>query len=264
MDITLPSGGKIASVEITPVEKTTASKPDWWTIGDSTVQQNGSWGYTIASDSTTDLSKYPELAAVVNGFHNSGKAGEQHKNFYTNGRLNSILTQMNIGDVISLSNMGTNDSSSTREQFYAYDEMYVDAILDMGGKVILGSYTPTGNYGATQGKVYDADTMTFKGMRTNAYDLAIRDLYEAYKDNASVLGFIDIGKMADDKMTADVKAAYDAAAGDEAAKRAAANAKAEEMMAWWKDYNHYYTVFSNYILPDLTKAVAKNIENKSR
>lgn len=263
MDITVPSGSEIASIEITPVTKTKASKSDWWTIGDSTVQQNGSWGYTIAATETTDLSKYPELAEVVNGFHNSGKAGEQHRNFYSNGRLNSILTKMNVGDVVSISGMGTNDSSSTLEQFKAYDEAYMNAVIDMGGYVILGSYTPSGNYGATEGKVYDADTMTFKGMRTNAYDRAIRALYEENKDNPKVLGFIDIGRMADEKMTADVKAVYDAAiAGGktEAEARAAANAKAEEMMAWWKDYNHYYATFSNYILPDITKEVAKLIK----
>lgn len=263
MDITVPTDSEIASVEITPVIKTKASKPDWWTIGDSTVQQNGSWGYTIAATETTDLSKYPELAEVVKGFHNSGKAGEQHRNFYSNGRLNSILTKMNIGDIVSISGMGTNDSSSTLEQFKAYDEAYMNAIIDMGGYVILGSYTPTGNYGATAGKVYDSDTMTFKGMRTNTYDRAIRELYEENKDNPKVLGFIDIGKMADEKMTADVKAVYDAAmAGGktEAEARVAANAKAEEMMAWWKDYNHYYTTFSNYILPDITSEVAKMIQ----
>ena len=256
MDIMLKDGTTLAAVEITEVNKTAAAKPDWWTIGDSTVQQNGSWGYTIASTSTTDLSKYPELAAKISGFHNSGKAGEQHTNFYTNGRLNSILTQMNPGDVVSISGMGTNDSSSSKEQFKAYDEMYVNAILDMSGRVILGSYTPTGNYGATQGRVYDADTMTFKGMRTNAYDLAIRELYEEIKDNENVLGFVDIGKMADEKMTADVRAAYAAAGNDPSA----AQAKAEEMMAWWKDYNHYYSTFSDYLLPDITKAVAELIK----
>ncbi|MGM9936169.1 MAG: hypothetical protein ACI38A_02390, partial [Candidatus Ornithomonoglobus sp.] len=238
MDITLPSQGKLASVEIMPVEKKAAAKPDWWTIGDSTVQQNGSWGYTIASSETTDLSRYPELAAVVNGFHNSGKAGEQHKNFYTNGRLNSILAQMNPGDVVSISGMGTNDSSSSKEQFKAYDEIYMNAILDMGGYVILGSYTPVGNYGAALGKVYDADTMTFKGMRTNAYDLAIRELYEENTEREGVLGFVDIGKMADDKMTADVQAVYAAARAGGASEedaRIAADARASELMAWWKD-----------------------------
>lgn len=259
MDITIPSGSEIVSVEIKPVEKSAAEKPDWWTIGDSTVQQNGSWGYTIASDKTTDLSKYPELAKVVNGFHNSGKAGDSHRSYYTSGRFNNVLTGINSGDIVSLSGMGTNDSSSTQEQFKEYDKIYIDAVIDMGGYVILGSYTPTGNYGATKDKVYDADTMTFNGMRTNPYDRAIRELYEEYKDNPQVLGFIDIGKAADEQMTADVKAAYNAAiasGADETSARAAANAKAEEMMAWWKDYNHYYTSFSNYILPWITSSVA--------
>lgn len=264
MDITVPTGSEIASVEIIPVTKTAAAKPDWWTIGDSTVQQNGSWAYTITADNTKDLSKYPELSKVIAGFHNSGKAGEQHKNFYSNGRLNSILTKMNPGDVVSISGMGTNDSSSTLDEFKAYDEEYMNAIIDMGGYVILGSYTPSGNYGATQGKVYDADTMSFKGMRANAYDRAIRELYEENKDNEKLLGFLDIGKTADEKMTADVKAVYAASIMDgktDAEARAAANEKAEEMMSWWKDYNHYYTDFSNYILPDITAQAATLIKS---
>ena len=262
MDISLPSGGQLCSVEVSKVVRNNASKPQWFTIGDSTVQQNGSWGYTIASDKTEDLSKYPELAKVCSTFYNSGKAGEQHANYYSNGRLNNILVQMNIGDVVSISGMGTNDASSTQEQFKVYDKAYADAIIDMGGYVIFGSYTPTGNYGATQGKVYDSDLMAFKGMRTNAYDLAIRDLYNDYKDNSHVLGFIDIGKTADEMMTNDVKAVYEKALSDgksEDEARAAANAKADEMMGWWKDYNHYYTDFSNYILPSITKQVAELI-----
>ena len=64
-------------------------------------------------------------------------------------------------------------------------------------------------------------------------------------------------------MTADVHAVYEAnLASGEAAARAAANARAEEMMAWWKDYNHYYTEFSNYILPDITKAAAEMIASR--
>ena len=170
---------------------------------------------------------------------------------------------MNPGDVVSISGMGTNDSSSSFDDFKAYDEAYMNAIIDMGGYVILGSYTPAGNYGSAQGNVYDPDTMAFRGMRTNSYDRAIRELYEENKNNPKVLGFLDIGKMADEKMTADVKAVYDAAiagGADEAAARSAANAKAEEMMAWWKDYNHYYTTFSNYILPSITEEAAKMIK----
>ncbi len=88
------------------------------------------------------------------------------------------------------------------------------------------------------------------------------ELYTLIQDNEKVIGFLDIGKMADDMMTADVKTVYDEAieAGkSEADARAAANEKAAEMMAWWKDYNHYYTTFSNYILPSLTKAAAEMI-----
>ena len=213
MDIEI--SGTLKSIEVTPVAKTQTSKPDWWTIGDSTVQQNGSWAYTITggADKTSSLSKYPELAAVIDTFHNSGRAGRQHMSYYNEGLLNAVLCGINPGDVVSISGMGTNDSSSTQAQFKAYDKMYIDAISDMGGYVILGSYTPSGNYGATEGKVYDADSMTFRGKRANAYELAIRELYEENKSNPKILGFLDIGQMADDRMTADVKAAYENAAG---------------------------------------------------
>ncbi len=261
MDITVD--GTLERIEITPAAKTAADVPDWWTIGDSTIQQNGSWAYTIASDETSDLSRYPELDAVIDVFHNSGRAGRQHMSYYNEGLLNNVLCGIEPGDVVSISGMGVNDSSSSQEDFKRYTEIYMNAVIDMGGYVILGSYTPSGNYGATEGKVYDADTMTFRGMRTDAYDRAIREVYEENKDNEKVLGFLDIGAMADEKMTADVHAVYEAnLASGEAAARAAANARAEEMMGWWKDYNHYYTEFSNYILPDITKAAAEMIASR--
>ena len=248
--------GTLETLSVSPVEKTPSEKPDWWTIGDSTIQQNGAWAHTLEANG---LAEYPELDEAIDAFHNSGRAGRQHKNFYSEGLLNSILTQMNPGDVVSLSNMGTNDSSSTLEQFKEYDEIYMNAIIDMGGYVILGSYTPSGNYGETAGKVYDYDTMTFKGMRTNAYDRAIRELYEENKDNPKVLGFLDVGQMCDEIMTADVRGVYESAQGTEEEKRAAANARAEEMMTWWRDYNHYNSTFSNYILPYITAEAAELI-----
>ncbi|MCH5213133.1 MAG: hypothetical protein J1G06_08965 [Oscillospiraceae bacterium] len=258
MDIAI--SGTLKSISVTPVTKKAASKPDWWTIGDSTIQQKGSWGYTIASSETTCLSEYPELAAVINGFHNSGRAGRKHMSYYSEGLLNDVLTGMNPGDVVSISGMGTNDLSSTLEQFKAYDEAYMNAIIDMGGYVILGSYTPSGNFGETAGKVYDADNMAFKGLRTNSYDRAIRELYRDNADNPKVLGFLDIGQMADDKMTSDVQNVYNSTNGSEKAKRDAADARASEMMAWWRDYSHYGADFSNYILPDITKAAAELID----
>lgn len=165
-------------------------------------------------------------------------------------------------DVVSISGMGTNDSSSSMEQFKQYNEIYINAIIDMGGYVILGSYTPSGNYGSTAGKVYDSDTMTFRGMRAESYDRAIREVYEERKGEPSILGFIDIGAMADAKMTEDVRKAYnDALAQGESAARNAASERAAEMVAWWKDYNHYYTDFSNYILPEITEAAAELIKS---
>lgn len=254
--------GQLKSIQIVPVTKSEQMLPDWWTIGDSTVQQNGSWGYTIASSETSELSKYPELDAVINTFHNSGRAGRQHKSYYSEGLMNDLLCKMNPGDIVSISGMGTNDTSSTYEQFKMYNEIYMNAVIDMGGYVILGSYTPTGNYGSTSGKVYDYDTMTFKGMRTESYDRAIREVYAETQNNPKVIGFLDIGKIADEKMTKDVRMVYAAElVNGEAYARAAADKKAEEMMAWWKDYNHYYAEFSNYILPDITCAAAELIKS---
>lgn len=261
MDITV--SGQLDRLEIIPVEKIAGALPDWWTIGDSTVQQNGSWGYTIASSATSDFSRYPALIGVIGTFHNSGRAGRQYKNYYSEGLLNDVLCNMNPGDVVSISGMGVNDSSSTLEQFKMYDEIYMNAVMDMGGYVILGSYTPSGNYGATEGKVYDADTMTFRGMRTDSYDRAIREVYKENRDNEKILGFIDIGKLSDDKMTEDVREVYNQKLpeGEEAA-REAANERAAQMMAWWKDYNHYYTDFSNYILPEITEGVADLVKQR--
>ncbi len=269
MDITLSGDGKIASLEFEKLERSSNTKPAWFTIGDSTVQQNGSWAYTIASDSTSDLSAYPALAETVSTFYNSGRAGRQHRSYYTEGLFNNVLTRLKPGDVVSISGMGTNDSSSSKETFKNYNNIYIDAIEAMGGYVILGSYTPTGNYGSTEGKVYDADNILFKGMRTNSYDAAIREVYEerVAAGDDKVIGFIDIGKISDNLMTNDVRAEYNAAAADGKSiveARSAANNKADEMMAWWKDYNHYYTSFSSYILPEITNRAAQLISGQEQ
>lgn len=75
-----------------------------------------------------------------------------------------------------------------------------------------------------------------------------------------VLGFINIGQMAGDNMTADVRSEYAAASGGKSEKRAAATARVEEMMSWWREYNHYNANFSNYILADITSAAAELIK----
>lgn len=261
-DITFSGSGELSSLVIEKVDRKANTKPSWWTIGDSTIQQNGSWAYTIASDSTTDLSKYPTLASSVSSFHNSGRAGRQHRSYYAEGLMNNLLCGIKPGDIVSISGMGTNDSSSDKEDFKRYNNQYIDAIEDMGGKVILGSYTPTGNYGVTAGKVYDADNIIFKGMRTDAYDTAIREVYRERTDDDNIIGFIDIGQISDNLMTNDVRAEYNKAAAEGKTigeARAAAQAKADEMMSWWKDYNHYYSTFSSYILPEITARAAQLI-----
>lgn len=264
LDITFSGSGELDCLTIEKVDRQQNAKPSWWTIGDSTVQQNGSWAYTIASSSTTDLSAYPLLANAVGEFHNSGRAGRQHISYYTEGLLNNLLCGIRPGDVVSISGMGTNDSSSSKNDFKSYNDIYINAIEDMGAYVILGSYTPTGNYGATDGKVFDSDNLLFKGMRTDLYDAAIREVYaeRAANGDDKILGFIDIGKIADIMMTNDVRTAYNLAADSgktSTEARAAAEERAAEMMAWWKDYNHYYSTFSSYILPEITARAAQLI-----
>ncbi len=39
--------------------------------------------------------------------------------------------------------------------------------------------------------------------------------------------------------------------------RAKAQERATALMSMWKDYNHYYTDFSNYILPQITTRVTQ-------
>ncbi|MDO5398119.1 MAG: sialate O-acetylesterase [bacterium] len=263
LDITLSGEGEIDSISIEKVNRTANAKPAWWTIGDSTVQQNGSWAYTL----NNTLSSYTKLNNTIGAFHNSGQAGRQHKSYYSEGLLNNVLCGIKPGDVVSISDMGTNDSSSTKEQFKSYNNAYIDAVEDMGAYIILGSYTPTGNYGATQGKVYDSDNVLFKGMRTNAYDAAIREIYAERKNDDKILGFIDIGQIADNLMTNDVRTAYNAAVDNgktTAEARTAANEKAAELMAMWKDYNHYYTEFANYILPEITNRAAQLISRETQ
>lgn len=269
MDIKFSGTGEISSLVIEKTERESNSKPAWWTIGDSTIQQNGSWAYTIASSSTSDFSKYPALDGVISTFYNSGRAGRQHRSYYSEGLMNNLLCRLKPGDVVSISGMGTNDSSSDKEDFKRYNNQYIDAIEDMGGYVILGSYTPSGNYSSTEGKVYDADNILFKGKRTNSYETAIREVYaeRIASGDEKIIGFIDIGQISDNLMTNDVRAEYNNAA--DAGKsiseaRAAAETKATEMMAWWKDYNHYYSTFSNYILPEITTRAAQLISGEEQ
>ena len=91
LDITFSGDGKLSSLTVEKVERTANSKPAWWTIGDSTVQQNGSWAYTL----NNTLSDYPKLSNVISAFYNSGQAGRQHRSYYTEGLLNNVYAVLN-------------------------------------------------------------------------------------------------------------------------------------------------------------------------
>lgn len=255
LDINLyGSSQQLAAVEITPkTDKAAGAKPGWIEIGDSTVAQNPSWGYVLAND----YSKYNEIKNATDNFKNMGRGARQLTSFYNEGLLDAVLREVRPGDVVSISGMGTNGYDGTIETFKRHLNYYIDSVIDMGGKVILGSYTPFGNWGTHKDTVYNTATETFVGKRYADYDIALKEVYDARKDEAEILGYVDIGGMADTLMTAEVKKARDAQSGDENAKKAAAQAKAEELMRWWpNDFNHYTADLSNLILPELTKAVA--------
>ena len=48
-------------------------------------------------------------------------------------------------------------------------------------------------------------------MRTNSYDTAIREVYNERANDTNIIGFVDIGKIADNVMTNDVRTVYNTA-----------------------------------------------------
>lgn len=221
------SGARVAYISIEKVEKTAAEKPNIWSVGDSTIGNNGSYAYNLARDQAN----YPELTALAD-YHNNGKGSRNLKTYYTQGWLDNILINIRPGDIVTIGNMGTNPGGMSGTQFKAPLDYYVDACLAMGAKVILTSYTP---HGCVEGYeyVYDKTTHTFHGCREDAYDsLGIRVIYEERKDNPDILGFIDIGLNADNAFNEYV-ADY--------AKNGYENedAAAKAIMDCFGDHNHY-------------------------
>ena len=104
-------------------------------------------------------------------------------------------------------------------------------------------------------------------MRTNSYDTAIREVYNERVNDTNIIGFVDIGKIADNVMTNDVRTVYNTAiqsGKNEIEARAKAQERATALMSMWKDYNHYYTDFSNYILPQITTRVAQLVTGEKQ
>lgn len=259
LDLNISGDGKLASVKIEQLEdKTAGAKPVWIEIGDSTVAQNPSWGYVLASND--NWKSFPELSEAIEGFKNMGRGARQLTSFYNEGLLDSVLRTVRPGDVVSISGMGTNGYDGTINDFKEQLNYYIDSIIEMGGKVILGSYTPNGNWGAYKDKIYDPQTETFKGKRYDDYDVALYEVYLSRADDENILGYIDIGTIADSLMTAEVKKAREDAGGSGDAADAAAEAKANEILKWYpNDFNHYTAELSNLILPEITRAAASLI-----
>lgn len=220
-------GAKVAYISIEKIDKTPGAKPTMYSIGDSTLGNNGSYGYTLYRDQEN----YPELTELV-AYRNNGKGSRNLKTYYTQGWLDSVLASIRPGDIVTVGNMGTNPGGMSGSEFKAPLEYYIDACIAMGAKVILTSYTP---HGAVSGYefAYDKETNTFHGCRQDAYDsLGIRVIYEERKYSSDILGFIDIGLNADNAFNAYVN---DYEKNGYTCKEEAAQA----IISCFPDHNHY-------------------------
>lgn len=253
LDINFIGDGQIASVviEMQP-DKKPGDKPTWFSIGDSTIANNGSWAYELSKK----VANYPELTEVAN-FSNYGKGGLNLHTYYNLGQLDSLLVNIRPGDVVTISGMGTNGTGSYFEDNLNH---YIDSCIAMGAYVVLGSYTPHGQPGWGE-SIYDASTQTFHGIRKDGYDQTIRSTYERRKNEPNIIGFVDIGKITDEAMTAEVAKAKAEAIANGQDGDAAAQAKADELIACWPaDHNHYTATISDLLLPELTHQMAELIK----
>ena len=226
MDLTF-TDAKVSYIVIEKVERTPSEKTQVYSVGDSTIANNGSYGYNLARDQAN----YPELTALCT-YHNNGKGSRNLKTYYTQGWLDNILTQIRPGDVVTVGNMGTNPGGMSGAMFKEPLEYYVNACIAMGAKVILTSYTPHG-YVEGYEFVYDEANYTFHGCRTDAYDtLGIRAIWEERKNDPNVIGFIDIGLNADNAFNEYVA---DYANNGYSSKDEAARA----IIECFGDHNHY-------------------------
>ena len=144
------------------------------------------------------------------------------------------MVNIRPGDYVMIGDMGTNGMGSAFEASFNY---YIDACEAMGAKIILNSYSP---HGAVQeyAKVYDSSTNTFTSYRQDDYDNIVRKIYaerttaEGDKYDANIVGFVDIGKMAD--------AAFNAYVNDyETNGYASKDAAAQAIIKCFSDHNHY-------------------------
>lgn len=196
LDIDFNSSSEVSSIVIEKqADKQPGGKPNVFSVGDSTEHNHGSWGYQL----TRDFNKYTDLNSLVT-WSSQGQGSQNLGSYYNNGNLmERVLINIKPGDYVTIGNMGTNGMGSDFEGSF---NAYVDACEAMGAKVILNSYSPHGAMG-DYANCYDAETHTFTGYRQDAYDVTVRKIYEerstegGEKYDPNVIGFVDIGKMAD-------------------------------------------------------------------
>ena len=218
---------QIASIVITKqADKTPAGKPTLFTVGDSTISNNGSWAYYI----THNMDAYTDLYAVVD-FQNNGRGGSNLHEYYNSGDFyNRILTQVKPGDIMMIGDMGTNgNGSALYEDNFNY---FIDAAEALGAKIIINSYSPHGAVGDYTW-CYDAESHTFTGYRQEEYDNIVRKIAEERSESdENYIGFVDIGKMAD--------ASYNNYIRDyEKNGYESIDAAAQAIISCFSDHNHY-------------------------
>ena len=230
LDLTF-TNATVSSITIEKVaDKQKRLKPQVFTVGDSTIANNGSWAYVL----NNTQGNYPDLTALAS-FSNNGRGGKNLGSFYTGGEFTGrVLTNICPGDYVMIGDMGTNGMGSKFEDSFNY---YIDACEALGAKVILNSYSP---HGAVNGDKtwYDSATQTFNGWRQDDYDKIVRKIYEerttagGEKYDANIVGFVEIGKNAD--------ASFNAYVDDyEANGHASRDEAAKAIYSCFTDHNHY-------------------------
>ena len=231
LDLSFTQSAQVASIVIEKTtDKTAGVKPHIYTVGDSTIANNGSWAYVMARDYAT-YSQLPDIAT----FSNNGRGGKNLSTYYTGGEfIDRVLVNIRPGDYVMIGDMGTNGMGSAFEASFNY---YIDACEAMGAKIILNSYSPHGAVGA-YASGYNSSTNTFDSYRRDECDVIVRNIYterttaDGENYDANIVGFVDIGKMAD--------AAFNAYVNDYATNGyESKDAAAQAIIKCFGDHNHY-------------------------
>ena len=202
------------------------AKPKVHHIGDSTSANRGSWAHHLLE--LIREGKYPELTELCD-VCNDGAGGRNLRTYYMQGKFAKVLCDICPGDVLMIGNMGTNGMNKNFEEDL---NLYIDIAEHFGAQIVLNSYTPHGAVSRWE-KGYNPETQTFDSYRRDQYDEVVRK--EAAKRamyDASFLGFVEIGKNADQIFNAYVD---DYKMNGYESRDAAARA----IIACFTDHNHY-------------------------